>query len=284
MSRAVVQSSEGLVDDRLGFRREGRDLLRAIAAGSIVGIPLLYTMEMWWRGMTMSPWHQLGVLGAALVINFCFCLFSGFREEYSVVEAISESVTAVGMGLVYALGILVLIGEVTFERSWGDVVGRVVAGAGPVSLGIAFANRQVRKKLEQGDEEEDEGDENNSTVNDVEKKQLDQDLKEFAVTVSGAMIFSYNMAPTEEILKISARLTPWQHLAIVGAAMFLGYLILFAAQFKEREVHVKNWFQRPGVETVMAYAVALLVAFVLLQLVGVAEVKGNMVVATQAAV
>jgi uncharacterized membrane protein len=92
------------------------------------------------------------------------------------------------------------------------------------------------------------------------------------------------MAPTEEILMISARLSAWQHLAIVGASMFLGYLILFAAAFKEREVHVRSWFQRPGVETVMAYAVALVVAFVLLQLVGVSEVKGNAVVATQAAV
>jgi putative integral membrane protein (TIGR02587 family) len=114
--------------------------------------------------------------------------------------------------------------------------------------------------------------------------QLRQDLKELAITASGALLFSYNLAPTEEILQISSRLSAWQHLLIVAVSLVLAYMILFAAEFRERSVHVRNWFQRPSVETVMAYAVSLGVAFLLLQLVGVREVKGNWPVAIEASV
>ena len=271
----------------MGWRQEGRDLLRAIAAGSIVGIPLLYTMEMWWHGMIMSPWQQLVLLGATLLINFGFCLFSGFREEYSVTEAASEAVSAVGMGMVYSLGVLALIGEVTSGKLWGDVMGKVVVETAPVSLGIAFANRQVRNRggEDDGDAEDADGaSAEDGADGDPERLQLRQDLKELAISASGAMLFAYNLAPTEEIIQISSRLSDWQHLLIVAVSLVLAYMILFAAEFRERSVHVRNWFQRPSVETVMAYAVSLLAAFVLLQLVGVPEVKGNWPVAVEASV
>src|SRR5688572_16038102 len=81
--------------DPRGWRQEGVDLLRGTAAGAIVGMPLLYTMEMWWRGMTLGESRLLLLLAAMLLVNFVLCYFSGFREEYSVFEAASESVTSV---------------------------------------------------------------------------------------------------------------------------------------------------------------------------------------------
>src|SRR5688500_9626117 len=92
-----------------GWRQEGWDLLSAVAAGSIVGMPLLYTMEMWSHGMTRSPAHLLVLLVAMLAVNFLFSLFAGFREEYTAAEAMSESVTSVAMGMGLALGVLLLI-------------------------------------------------------------------------------------------------------------------------------------------------------------------------------
>jgi hypothetical protein len=42
-----------------GWRQEGRDLMAAVAGGAIVGMPLLYTMEMWYHGMTCWPcWRR----------------------------------------------------------------------------------------------------------------------------------------------------------------------------------------------------------------------------------
>jgi hypothetical protein len=47
-------------EDRFGWRREGRNMLRAVAAGALIGMPLLYTMEMWSRGVSLPPGRLLG--------------------------------------------------------------------------------------------------------------------------------------------------------------------------------------------------------------------------------
>src|SRR5687767_3501731 len=148
----VRQSPRDRRRDPHGWREEGRDLLPAVAAGSIVGMPLLFTMEMWWRGITASEWHLLLLLGSTLLVNFGFSLFSGFRRESSVGEAASESITAVGIGLFYAFLVLSLIGEIDLDGTLTDLLGRVLIETAPVSLGISFANYHIRNKSREGDE------------------------------------------------------------------------------------------------------------------------------------
>jgi putative integral membrane protein (TIGR02587 family) len=266
--------------DPHGWREEGRDLLRAVAAGSIVGMPLLFTMEMWWRGMAVSDWHLLALLAASLLINFGFCLVSGFRPRYSPGEAASEATTAVALGILYSTAVLWLIGEITFRERWSEVLGRVLVETAPVSLGISFANYQMSKSRDgedDGDDDDDDengGDDGNGNGGrpaDPERLQLRQDLTDLAATVGGATLFAYNVAPTEEILVISSRLSAWQHLLLMAVSLLLCYTILFAAGFKERRVHVPGPFQSPVAETFMAYAASLLVSFMLLSMVGVPE-------------
>ena len=257
-------------DDPHGWRQEAKDLLRAIAAGSIVGMPLLYTMEMWWRGVTSSEWHLLLILAATLLVNFVFSLFSGFRPETSVIEAVSESVTAVGIGFVFSFAVLWLIGEIDFQGALSDLIGKVLIETAPVSLGISFANYHFGGQSRNGEEQQKPA--KASSDKNPERLQLEQDLTDLAVTVGGAVLFAYNVAPTEEIIRISSRLSHWRHLMIMLASLVLCYMILFAAGFWKRQVHVASMFQSPFAETVMAYAASLLVAFAMLWLIGVEEV------------
>lgn len=278
--------------DPHGWRQEGMDLLRGLAAGSVVGMPLLYTMEMWWHGMMISPEHQLVLLGVMLLVNAVICYFSGFREEYSVAEAASESVSSVAMGLAFSLGILLLIREVSLDLAAAEIVGKVMIEAAPVSLGVTFANTHFRDKTRTGEEEEEQkgkaGEEDEKAPGtagergarggrreDAEARQLKQDLKEIGATLSGAIIFAYNVAPTEEILLIATRMPAWQHLVVMAASLLLCYLILFASGFRKHEVHVDSLFQRPAMECVMAYALTLGVCMALLSLVGMPEVMSH---------
>src|SRR5688572_30318391 len=114
-------------------------------------MPLLYTMEMWRHGMTASEWHLLLLLAASLVVNFVFSLSSGFRHRYSPVEAASESVSAVALGMVYSFAVLWLIGEVGLRQPWSENLGKVLIETAPVSLGISFANYQMRNRSREGD-------------------------------------------------------------------------------------------------------------------------------------
>src|SRR5687768_17865544 len=99
--------------DRFGWRQEGQDLLRGIAGGAIVGMPLLYTMEMWWHGMVLSEWHLLGLLAAILLVNTLFSFFVGLREEYTLPGALCDAVTASGIAILLSSLVLWLIGELS---------------------------------------------------------------------------------------------------------------------------------------------------------------------------
>jgi uncharacterized membrane protein len=93
---------------------------------SIVGLPLLYTMEMWWHGETLSSWHLLVLLGSILVLNFLFDLVSGFREEYSVSGAISEAISSLGIGIVFSAVVLWLIGELHISTGPVEWAGKIL--------------------------------------------------------------------------------------------------------------------------------------------------------------
>lgn len=256
--------------DRHGWRREGRALIRGVAAGSIIGIPLLYTMEMWWHGTTISEVHILMLMAAALGANFLFCLFSGFRDELSVREALSGSVTAVALGMGVSLAVLLLIGAVRFPMAWVDILGKVVIEAVPVSVGVSFANSQLNGKSREGDAADAP-----PPPTDPHRLQLRQDLSQAAATLIGAIVFSFNIAPTEEVVMIATRVPPWQHLLILAASLGLCYLILFASGFQSQRVYVTTVFQHPLAETVMAVAIALLVSAGLLLLVGAPQATGS---------
>ena len=258
--------------DPHGWRREARDLAAAVAGGAIVGMPLLYTMEMWWHGMTLSPAHLLLLIVAILLMNFAFSIVSGFRQESTLVEAAMESVTSVGIGVVFSALILSLIGELEPAMSAAEIVGKVLLEAAAVSVGVSFANAQVRDRSRTGDDANGNGHghagRDGRTPEDPEREQLRADLRDASAALAGATVFALNIAPTEEVLLISSRLASWQLLVLLCFGVALCHLILFASGFEEHVVHVRSLFQNVYVETLLTCAIALLVAAGLLWLLG----------------
>ena len=45
----------GVMAAQTAWRRERDDLLRGVSGGMLVGVPLLYTMEVWGRGSELGP-------------------------------------------------------------------------------------------------------------------------------------------------------------------------------------------------------------------------------------
>ena len=254
-------------EDPQGWQQEGRDLMRGVAGGAIFGMPLLYTMEMWWHGLLLSEWHLLLLLGLILVVNFFFCLFSGFRDEYSLSEALSESVTSVGIGVVLSSVILALIGELTPDLSQTESLGKVLMEAVAVSIGVSFANSQVREKTDPEEDAQKGKDKNGK--DDPEQLQRRADLRDIGACLAGSVLLAFSVAPTEEINMIAWRLSSWQLLILLGAEILLCYIILFASGWEDREVYVKDSiFQKPWAETFMSCGLSLLVAGGLYALIG----------------
>lgn len=272
-------------DDRTdpdGWYRERQDLLRALAAGAIVGMPLLYTMEVWWHGMALPEWHLLFLLAAILGANFLFSLLSGFRNDDTVGSAVFEAITSVGLGILFSTVILWVIGEFKAGQAMGEIMGRVLMEAAPVSMGVSFANAQLRGRSRTGDDQEDEEGAGSGAAaifgqrtadeDDPERRQLRADLKDAAATLAGASVFALNIAPTEEVLMIATRVPYWQVVVMLLVGLLLCYVILFASGFEEHEVYVRSLFQHPVAETLMVCSLSLIVAAILLVLMGQREI------------
>jgi putative integral membrane protein (TIGR02587 family) len=268
--------------DGWGFEREGRDLLVAITGGAIVGMPLLYTMEMWSSGLRLGPAQQLALLVGTLLINWLFSTVSGFRHEYGVLSAALESVTAVGIGLVFSGLILWLVGEISLADPAPEIFGKVLFQTVPVSLGVSVADAHVRGKRRDGEDDDEAQSQGKAprqserpARSELERRQLRQDVRDVSATLSGALLFSINIGPTEEVILIAGRLAAPQLAAVVLASLLLCYIILFASGVKDHPVHIPNLVQSPLAETVITYAASLLVALGLLVVLGEPEAIGS---------
>jgi putative integral membrane protein (TIGR02587 family) len=252
-------------EDPLGWKQERQDLLRAVAAGAIVGMPLLYTMEMWEHGQTLSPWHQLGVLAATLIINLFFCWIVGIREPDSLAQAALDAVTSVGIALLFSTIVLLLIGMIPRASSLEDAAGKVVLCSCAVSLGVSFANSR-RGQSRTGDDDKGDEPKEEPAIEERRRRQLNEDLRDIAAAVLGSTLFALNIAPTEEVAVVAMSVGPWGLLLLLAVSLGLCYAILQA--YENQPVHVAGPLQTPAAETIITVAISLLTGLMLLWLTG----------------
>ena len=104
---------------------EFQDLIRAASGGLLFGVPLLYTMEVWWIGSTAGPLRLYAVLGLSLGPLFLLNLTSGFRstKDVGMAQAAMDTVTAVAISLVSVTAILIVLREITTSTSTAEALG-----------------------------------------------------------------------------------------------------------------------------------------------------------------
>lgn len=237
-------------------------MLRGLGGGAIIGMPLLYTMEMWFIGMYVTDWHIAGFLLFALLINMGLNHISGFEEEHNIWSDMRDSVVAIGAGAVLSLIVLTLIDVINPTISFASAVSMVALGAVPVSIGFSIANTQF------GGGTRTSGKEAQPEVPEKRKAMID-----IGATMAGAAVFVFAVAPTEEIVLIMSRTTGFHWAALVVFSLLLTYAIVFVADFsgaKQRMQH-QGFLQRPLPETLLAYVLSVLVSLLLLFLLGRSE-------------
>ncbi len=232
----------------------------------LIGIPLLYTMEVWWIGSYTGPERMLAVLVFTFVPVFLLNRTSGFRSSKDVrlVDAAVDSVEAVALGLLCVTGVLVLLREITMTTPLAEVVGKVVYEALPFSLGVGLARHFLRRSRDEGDGGEAGGKEDAAPAG--PDTSLNATISDVGATVIGSVFIAFNIAPTDEIPMMAAASSPTWLLAILVASLLISYCIVFEAGFSSqaKRRHQQGWFQRPLTETVMCYLVSLVSAGLML--------------------
>ncbi|MBP5978033.1 TIGR02587 family membrane protein [Brasilonema sp. CT11] len=242
---------------------EINDIIRGACGGFLFGIPLLYTMEVWWIGSLAKPSMIMLAIALMFLVVFLLNRTEGFRRSKRnspPYGSLTDTIEAMGIGLVCSAFMLLLMQELTPETSMKEALGKIVFEGVPFTLGVALANQllgdtrdadgQGRTGYQASDESGRKPDELHATFADI------------GATLIGATVIAFNIAPTDEIPMLAAAITPPWLLAIIATSILISYGVVFQAGFSDQQKRRQQQgiFQRPSSETIMAYLVSLLAA------------------------
>ena len=222
-----------------------RDYIRAAGSGLIVGLPLLYTMEVWFAGVILPWWKLMLLLAVAFAVVLGYNSVAGFRRERTAIELVLDSVATMGLGIVIAFVALVVLGRIDADVSVRDAAGKVALEAIPIAFGASIASAQLSGEST-----------GQRTVS---------PLARLMVGGGGALLFALNIAPTEEPMLLGIEASPWLLLAVVGVSLAVTFALVFVADFGGRtRARVEGLLEHPWSETLTSYAISLAVAVLLL--------------------
>lgn len=246
------------------WESELHDFIRAFCGAFLFGVPLLFTMEMWWLGAFAETWKLLALLLIAFVANLGLAHVAGFKQETSFGSHVDQAVDAVAVGAVGSLIVLLVLNRIALGDPLGAVLGKVIVQIPPLSIGASIANAVfARGKDRQG-----------TAGGQRQKSRLRATLTDIGATMIGGIFVGFSIAPTDEVPMLAARLTYAHQLALIAFSLVLTYAIVFESGFDPRQFHrqEQDIFQSPISETAAAYVVSLLIAFAALVLYNRAEV------------
>ena len=194
-----------------------KGLMRAFGGAIIFAFPLLMTMEMWWLGFYMDRFKLFLFLAANIALLLGLSYFAGFRKSFSLKEDALDAFAAYGVGAIASAAILALFGIITLEQPLGEIVGKIAVQTVPASIGAMAA----RTQLGEGE--------------DQEEKNKGGYAGQLFLMLAGALFLAFNVAPTEEMILISFRMTPWHGLALVLASILTLHAFVYSLDFAGEE-------------------------------------------------
>lgn len=240
-----ICADDGDERDQMTTERPTRspDLMRGVAGGVILGLPLVYTQEVWLHGATIRPVVILGVLVVSFGLNLALSHFVGF-ERGRTFRPLEDAVVGFGCSFLLAAALLFLLDRIEVSMPFENVAGIIALTSIPTSLGFALGNALAPVGGGEGADE------------------MKGSSGELLAAGAGAVVLSLNIAPTEEPILLAYQLDPVRLVALVVVSVGLSFLIVFYAEFGgvRRRRASPGAVQGPAVETFLAYLVAFVIA------------------------
>jgi putative integral membrane protein (TIGR02587 family) len=238
-------------------RKYIKDTSRAGAGALIFAFPLLMTMEMWELGFYMEPVRLLIFLLVSLPMLVGLSHYSGFEDTFEWREDVMDALTAFAVGIATSASLLVLLAIIRGDMPWEELVGKVAVQAVPASIGAMLARTQFGKH----------------SASDERRKERVGYIRTLFLMSVGALYLAFNVAPTEEMVLIGYKMTPWYGLVLLAFSIVIMHALVYTIGFhgeQDREHTFLHTFHR---FTIVGYAVALLVSVFVLWVFGRLEDK-----------
>lgn len=237
-----------------------REYARGIAGGMLFSLPLLYTMEVWWAGLTLSPGRIVLGMVCAYGLLLGYNRYAGLRSDASFAEVAIDSVEELGIGLVIATVALWLLGQLDGGRTTGEMLGKIVTEALTVAIGVSVGTAQL------GSDDGDGGLANEPEGDEFAARRF---RGKAIIALCGAVLFAANVAPTEEIIQIAFETSFWRLLLLALASLILSAIILNFSDFRGANplTNGDTWRSKVS-DIIITYAIALFAAAALLWFFG----------------
>lgn len=261
----MAQQNKNKLIKKNNWQTEIQELISGASGGFLFGIPLLYTMEVWFIGSYVQPPVVLGILGVTFIIVLLLNQIEGFRPETraTLTEAIAETIETLAIGIVCSALILIILQRIDEQTPLLEMLGKVVFEGVPCSLGVAFSNSilsgETQIDLNQSEDVSSESSQSNQSIGQAT-------LADSLAAFIGALFVAFSIAPTDEVKVLAASASPVWLLLIMTTSLLVSYGIVFAAEFtnyNERRQQ-KGLFQSPESETMISYVIALAAGILML--------------------
>lgn len=252
-----------------GWSEEFHELIRGASGGFLFGIPLLYTMEVWWIGSLSKAPMRLSALAMTYLVVFAFNRTAGFRHNRDIRmrwrDTAMESVEAIAIGLVCTTLILILLREINTHTPLNEAVGKAIFEGLPFSLGVALASSVMDGDRYEMNNDNETGNRSRSksSKNQIVSNGTEADI---GATLIGAIFIAFNIAPTDEVPMLAAGASaPWL-IATIATSLLISYGIVFAAGFmgQQKRYQQQGIFQDPLGETLICYLISLIASALML--------------------
>lgn len=244
------------------WQEEINDIARGFAGAFLFGIPLLYTQEMWWISTYIDIWKLLLFLLVAVVANVLLGRIARRRRNLSWGRTLAEVVENLAIGLLAALIALLVLGRISLADPTLRILSAIILLTIPLSLGAAVTHSTHRGK--------------SGSKPARETPTVWQGLvHELSLTAGGAMILAFTLAPILEIPVLAATGDFWHELSVVAFSMIITYVIGYKSGLPSATAGDQKDLLWSVTDTLMAYAVALVIAGLSLYLFDRITLDGN---------
>ena len=223
------------------------DLMRGVAGGVLLGVPLLYTQEVWDHGVTLDPAVILLLLAIAFGLGMALSYYVGFRGGRTH-RPVEDAIVGFGLSFVIAFLLLLILDRIQLDMPLENLLGVVALTSIPIGIGFAIGAALAPASGGKGSE------------------RMEGGQGDLLAAAAGAVVLALNIAPTEEPVRLGQELGWIRLVALVVISLLLPYVIVFEAEFGGR--HLRRGHpgptQHPSTETLLAYLVAFVLSAAML--------------------
>jgi putative integral membrane protein (TIGR02587 family) len=231
--------------------RYSRGLGRAFAGAIIFSLPILMTMEMWQLGFYLDRTKLLQFAFVNFLVLVGLSRVSGFERTVNWWQDLLDALSAYAIASLASLTVLAMFAIVDLSMPPSEIVGKVAIQSVPASFGAMLGAKQLGSNDEVGEDEE--------RVRGTYVGQL-------FLMMAGALFLGFSVAPTEEMILISFRMSPWHSVLLVAVSILLLHGFVYAVGFKGQEEPPgpTGFFSLFFRFSIVGYAIAAIVALYLM--------------------